>query len=474
MAARIHPVILSGGSGTRLWPMSRRSLPKQFLPLVGERTMLQETVRRVSGVAGCAAPIVVSHTDHRFIVAEQLQALGVRPDVQILEPAGRNTAPAVAVAALHASRAEPDAILLVLPSDHIIVNEAAFRDAVAAAARAARRGLLVTFGIQPSHPDTGFGYIELGDALPGEREAFAIRRFVEKPPLDKARAFVESGRFVWNSGMFVLGARRYLEELGRLRPAILAAATKALDTAGKDLDFLRLDKDAFLASPSESIDYAVMEQTAAGAVVRADLGWNDVGSWSALWQVGAKDADGNLVRGDVELHDAAGCYLRADSRLVYALGVRDLVVVETDDAVLVADRARTQEVKDAVEKLDRGKRTEHVTHTRVYRPWGYYESVDAGPRFQVKRIMVKPKQALSLQMHQMRAEHWVVVSGVARVTRGEEVFDLRENESTYIPLGVKHRLENASDVPLYLIEVQSGSYLGEDDIVRFEDRYKRD
>ena len=454
--------------------MSRRSLPKQFLPLVAERTMLQETVRRVAEVPGCVAPMVVSHTDHRFIVAEQLQALGVRPDVQILEPAGRNTAPAVAVAALHASRADPDGLLLVLPSDHIIVNEAAFHGAIAAAARIAQRGLLVTFGIQPTHPDTGFGYIELGDAIPGESQAFAIRRFVEKPPLEKARAFVESGRFAWNSGMFVFGARRYLEELGRLRPAILAAATRALDAAGKDLDFLRLDKEAFLASPSESIDYAVMEQTASGAVVRADLGWNDVGSWSALWQVGAKDADGNLVRGDVELHDAAGCYLRADSRLVYALGVRDLVIVETDDAVLVADRARTQEVKDAVEKLDRGKRTEHVVHSRVYRPWGYYESVDAGERFQVKRIMVKPKQALSLQMHHKRAEHWVVVSGRARVTRGDKVFDLAENESTFIPLGVKHRLENPHDAPLYLIEVQSGSYLGEDDIVRFEDRYKRD
>jgi len=436
--------------------------------------MLQETVRRVGGVPGVTAPMVVSHTDHRFIVAEQLQALGVRPDVQILEPAGRNTAPAVAVAALHASRTDPDGLLLVLPSDHIIVNEAAFHDAIAAAARIAQRGLLVTFGIQPTHPDTGFGYIELGDAIPGEGQGFAIRRFVEKPPLEKARTFVESGRFVWNSGMFVFGARRYLEELGRLRPAILAAATKALDAAGKDLDFLRLDKDAFLASPSESIDYAVMEQTASGAVVRADLGWNDVGSWSALWQVGAKDADGNLVRGDVELHDAAGCYLRADSRLVYALGVRDLVIVETDDAVLVADRARTQEVKDAVEKLDRNKRTEHVSHTRVYRPWGYYESVDAGQRFQVKRIMVKPRQALSLQMHHKRAEHWVVVSGRARVTRDDKVFELAENESTFIPLGVKHRLENPGDAPLYLIEVQSGSYLGEDDIVRFEDRYKRD
>jgi len=454
--------------------MSRRSLPKQFLPLVAERTMLQETVRRVADVPGCVAPMVVSHTDHRFIVAEQLQALGVRPAVQILEPAGRNTAPAVAVAALHASRADPDGLLLVLPSDHIIVNQAAFHGAIAAASRIAQRGLLVTFGIQPTHPDTGFGYIELGDAIAGESQAFAIRRFVEKPPLEKARAFVESGRFAWNSGMFVFGARRYLEELGRLRPAILAAATRALDAAGKDLDFLRLDKDAFLASPSESIDYAVMEQTASGAVVRADLGWNDVGSWSALWQVGAKDADGNLVRGDVELHDAAGCYLRADSRLVYALGVRDLVIVETDDAVLVADRARTQEVKDAVEKLDRGKRTEHVVHSRVYRPWGYYESVDAGERFQVKRIMVKPKQALSLQMHHKRAEHWVVVSGRARVTRDDKVFELAENESTFIPLGVKHRLENPHDAPLYLIEVQSGSYLGEDDIVRFEDRYKRD
>jgi mannose-1-phosphate guanylyltransferase / mannose-6-phosphate isomerase len=469
---KIHPVILSGGSGTRLWPMSRRLLPKQFLPLVGDRTMFQETVARLAGLPECEPPLVISNHDHRFLVAEQLAELGVKPAVQILEPAGRNTAPAVAIAALHVRGSDANGVLLVLPSDHAIANAAAFREAVLAAADIAARDFLVTFGIQPTEPHTGYGYIELGDALPGESQGWQIKRFVEKPDAQRARDYLASGRFLWNSGMFVLPVRRFLEELQAFHPEILHAAEQALGAATRDLDFLRLDAGAFSASPSESIDYAVMEKTKLGAVLRADMGWSDVGSWTALWDIGAKDAAGNVTRGDVHLHDAAGCYIWGD-RMVHALGVKDLLVVETDDALLVADRARAQEVKGIVERLEGQARTEHVSHTRVYRPWGYFESVDAGPRYQVKRIMVKPHHALSLQMHHKRAEHWVVVSGRARVTRGDKVFELAENESTFIPLGTKHRLENAGKEPLYLIEVQSGSYLGEDDIVRYEDRYNR-
>ena len=454
--------------------MSRRLLPKQFLPLVTERTLLQDTVLRLRALRECEKPIVISNNEHRFLVAEQLNELGVRPAVQILEPLGRNTAPAVAVAALHIRKDDPDGLLLVLPSDHAIADTAAFRDAVLAAQRAAEKGLLVTFGIRPTHPATGYGYIEQGEPLAGDARTFRIRRFVEKPDAQKASEYLASGRFLWNSGMFVFSVRRFLEELGRLRPDILAAAEKALAGAVRDLDFLRLDAKAFEACPADSIDYAVMEKTSAGAVVSADIGWSDVGSWSALWEIGKKDGLGNVTRGDAQLHDASGCYLWAGSRLVYLLGVKDLLVVETDDAVLVGERSRAQEVKDIVERLDQKRRSEHVSHTRVYRPWGYFESIDAGERFQVKRIMVKPGEALSLQMHRQRAEHWVVVSGRARVTRGDKVYDLVENESTFIPLGTKHRLENPTGEPLYLIEVQSGAYLGEDDIVRFEDRYRRE
>jgi mannose-1-phosphate guanylyltransferase/mannose-6-phosphate isomerase len=474
MRLRLHPVILCGGSGSRLWPMSRQLLPKQFLPLVTEHSLLQDTVLRIAAVGGCEKPIVISNNEHRFLVAEQLNALGVSPAVQILEPMGRNTAPAVAVAALHVAKDDPEAALLVLPSDHAISNSEAFCDAVLAARRAADQELLVTFGIRPTQPATGYGYIELGEPLPGLAGACRIQRFVEKPGLEKAKEYAASGRFFWNSGMFLFPVRQILAELGRLRPDILEGANKALAASVRDLDFLRLDASAFETCPSESIDYAVMEKTSAGAVVPADIGWSDVGSWSALWEIGEKDAAGNVTRGDVQLHDASGCYVRAGSRLVYLLGVKDLLVVETDDAILVGERARAEEVKDLVEALDKKSRSEHVSHSRVYRPWGYYETIDTGTRFQVKRLMVKPGQALSLQMHHHRAEHWVVVSGTARVTRGNEVMMILENESTYIPLGVKHRLENPGKVPLYLIEVQSGGYLGEDDIVRFEDRYKRD
>jgi len=465
-------VILCGGSGSRLWPMSRRLLPKQFLPLAGERTLFQDTALRTRGIPGCSAPIVVTNAEQRFLAADQLVEIGVTPRALLLEPVGRNTAPAVAAAALHVAREDEGAVLLVQPSDHLIGDLRAFEAAVSEAVAAAGAGSLVTFGVPPSEPATGYGYIEAGEALAGK--ALRVRRFVEKPSLEKAKAFLAQGGFYWNSGMFVFQARRYLEELGRLQPAMLRAVREALDRATPDLGFLRLDREAFAAAPADSIDYAVMERTDSGAVVPADMGWSDVGSWSALWDVGAKDAARNVARGDVELRDAAGCYVHADGRHVSVLGARDLVVVETDDAVLVATRDRTQEVKDVVERLDRAKRTEHISHSRVHRPWGYYEGVDAGPGFQVKRLMVKPGHKLSLQMHHKRAEHWVVVSGKARVTRGDEVFDLGRNQSTYIPLGTRHRLENASTEPLLIVEVQSGDYLGEDDIVRFEDSYNRE
>ena len=465
------PVILCGGAGSRLWPMSRRLLPKQFLPLVTERSLLQDTALRARGIAGAGAPIVVTNAEHRFLVGDQLAELGVAPAAVLLEPEGRNTAPAVAAAALFAMRADPEAVLLVQPADHRIGDERAFRAAVGEAVTQARQGFLVTFGVPPTEPATGYGYIEAGEPLGGE--AFRVRRFVEKPPLERAREFLAQGGFYWNSGMFVFQAKRYLEELGRTRPEILAAARAALEHAVRDLDFLRLDAKAFAASPADSVDYAVMERTSHGAMVRADMQWSDVGSWDALWEAGAKDGGGNVARGDVALGDARGCYVLASDRHISLLGAQDLVVVETDDAVLVAARSRAQDVKEIVERLDRAQRTEHVSHTRVHRPWGYYEGVDAGPGFQVKRLMVKPGHRISLQRHRRRAEHWVVVSGVARVTRDDEVIELKPNQSTYIPAGMRHRLENAGAEPLLIVEVQSGDYLGEDDIERFEDSYNR-
>jgi mannose-1-phosphate guanylyltransferase / mannose-6-phosphate isomerase len=469
-----YPLILSGGSGSRLWPMSRRLLPKQFLPLVSEHTLLQDTVLRLKDVQGGRAPIVVSNSEHRFLVAEQLREIGAKPDVQILEPVGRNTAPAVAVAALHAQSRHRDACLFVLPSDQLIQDVPAFHAAIATALPLAAGGSLVTFGITPRGPVTGYGYLERGEPISGSKGSFRVSRFVEKPDLETARRYVASGRFFWNSGMFVFLAKRYLEELQRLRPDIASAAKAAWQAGKSDLDFMRLDAAAFEACPSDSVDYAVMERTSASVMVQADIGWSDVGSWAALWEAGTKDDRENVAHGDVDLRDAKGCYVRAESRLVSVLGATDLVVVETDDAVLVADKSRSQEVKEVVDTLDRKARTEHVSHSRVYRPWGYYESIDAGERFQVKRIMVKPGEALSLQMHHHRAEHWVVVSGTAKVTRDEDTKLLSENESAYIPIGTKHRLENPGKTPLFLIEVQSGGYLGEDDIVRFEDRYKRE
>ena len=473
MPDQIVPVILCGGSGSRLWPMSRRLLPKQFLPLVTEHTLLQDTVLRLRGLEGCGAPVAVLNHEHRFLAAEQLQAVDVKPRSMLLEPVGRNTAPAVAAAALHVAQEEPDAVLLVLPADHLIANVPAFHAAARTAAAIAKEGALATFGIAPTYAATGFGYIEAGDPIAGHADAFHIRRFVEKPDARRAQAFLDQGGYFWNGGMFAFTARSFLAELERLRPEILSATRRALAHAAEDLDFLRLDSDAFSACPSDSIDYAVMEGTSRGAVVRAEMGWSDVGSWSALWETSVRDGSGNVTRGDVWLHGAARCYVRADARHVSVLGAEDLVIVETGDALLVATRERAEEVKEVVERLDRQKRSEHVAHTRVYRPWGYYESVDSGERFQVKRLMVKPGHGLSLQLHRKRAEHWVVVKGRATVTRGDETVTLEENQSTFIPVGTKHRLQNLTDSPVFLVEVQSGSYLGEDDIERFEDRYGR-
>ncbi|MBO9716371.1 MAG: mannose-1-phosphate guanylyltransferase/mannose-6-phosphate isomerase [Pseudoxanthomonas sp.] len=462
------PVILSGGSGTRLWPLSREAYPKQFLPLAGTDTMLQATWRRVAPLA-TAAPILVANEDHRFMVAEQLREAGCTPGAILLEPVGRNTAPAIAVAALQATAGGEDPLLLVLPSDHVISDPVAFRAAVGRAAAAADAGKLVTFGIVPTGPETGYGYIK---ASPGD-DVRAVERFVEKPDAATAQGYVDSGEYFWNSGMFLFRASRYLEELGRHQPQMLAACRAAFDGARRDEDFVRLDKDAFTTSPSDSIDYAVMEKTADAAVLPISVGWNDVGSWSALWEVAEQDGDGNAHHGDVVALDCRDTLAWADGRLVAMIGLRDVVVVDTDDSLLVAHKDQVQEVKTVVAQLKAAGRPEPTFHRKVYRPWGSYDSIDMGERFQVKRITVKPGAALSLQMHHHRAEHWIVVSGTAKVTRGQDTLLLSENQSTYIPLGVTHRLENPGKVPLELIEVQSGSYLGEDDIVRFEDVYGR-
>ncbi len=471
-SVHIKPVILCGGSGTRLWPMSRKLLPKQFLPLVSTgSSLLQDTATRARLVSGGSEAIVVCNEAHRFLVAEQLADCGT-PALQVLEPAGRNTAAAVAVAAVVAEAENP--VLLVLPSDHAITGHDAFGEAVGRAAQLAAAGYLVTFGIHPAGPETGFGYIERGAPIREVAGAYRIARFVEKPPASAAQELIDTGRAYWNSGMFAFTAARLIEEMERFRPDILAAARAAVATAENDLGFLRLGREAFLACPSEPLDRAVMERTDRAAVIPAGFGWSDVGSWGALWEVADKDAQGNASRGDVRLQDTRDSLVFSDRRLVATLGVDNLVIVETGDALLVADRSRSQEVRDIVEGMQGTDRTEHLSHTRVYRPWGYFENLDSGPGFLVKRIMVKPGAALSLQMHHHRAEHWVVVSGTARVTRGEEVSLLERNQSVYIPLGETHRLENPSaDEPVHLIEVQSGDEISEDDIVRFEDVYRR-
>ena len=466
----LTPVLLSGGVGSRLWPVSRESHPKHFLPLAGELSMLQETLQRTSGLEE-AAPLVVCNEEHRFMVAEQLRQVNLRASALILEPQGRNTAPAVALAAIKAVETDPQALLLVLPADHVIKDVAAFAEAVGKAIPLAQDGRLMTFGVVPASPETGYGYIKCGTSLGSD--LFDLERFVEKPDAATAQSYLDSGNYLWNSGMFLLGAQNYLDQLQKLAPEILDRCRQAMAGASVDLDFVRPDAQAFDQCPSDSIDYAVMEKTDAGGVVSLDCGWSDVGAWSALWDVGERDEDGNVCKGDVMLDNCSDSYFRSDSRLVAATGVDNLVVVETADALLVADRRKVQDVKRIVNRLKAQQRPEASLHRRVYRPWGSYESLVVADRFQVKRIVVNPGETLSLQMHHHRAEHWIVVHGTAEVTCEDKVFMLAEDESTYIPLGHKHRLANPGRIPLELIEVQSGAYLGEDDIVRFEDQYGR-
>jgi mannose-1-phosphate guanylyltransferase/mannose-6-phosphate isomerase len=469
--ANIYPVILSGGSGTRLWPLSREHYPKQLLALTGQNTLLQETVKRLDGLSSCSAPIVVCNEEHRFLVAEQLRQIGCAPQAILLEPAGRNTAPALTLAAL--SAADPESILLVMPADHVIQDNTAFLAAVQKGYRAALAGRLVTFGVVPTRAETGYGYIQKGGQTV-EPGIFSVARFVEKPDSASAQIYLQSGEYLWNSGLFMMSAGRWLRELHRFRPDIAGSVETAWKKTTQDMDFIRIAKADFERCPSDSIDYAVMEKAEDVVVIPLDAGWSDIGAWPALRDVIEQDADGNAIRGDVMVLDTHNCLAIAQNRFVAAVGLNDIIIVETADAVLVAHRDSAQRVKDIVAGLRQQNRTEHVSHRRVYRPWGHYEGVDVGERFQVKRITVNPGAALSLQMHHHRAEHWIVVKGTARVTRGDDVYVVTENESTFIPLGVKHRLENPGAIPLELIEVQSGAYLGEDDIVRFEDRYHRE
>jgi mannose-1-phosphate guanylyltransferase/mannose-6-phosphate isomerase len=468
--AALIPVILSGGAGTRLWPLSREMYPKQLLALTSKHTMLQETALRLAGIPGAGAPIIVCNEAHRFSVAEQIRALGFAPAAILLEPVGRNTAPAVALAALKARDLDAQAVLVVAPADHVIRDARAFQNAAETALGLAQSGKLVTFGIVAHAPETGYGYIRRGD---GEGPAYPVEQFTEKPPLDLARQFVESGDYYWNSGMFVFTAARYLEELEAFAPEMLAAVRAAYAAAKSDLDFVRIDKAAFERVAGESIDYAVMEKTQHAVVLPLDAGWSDVGSWSSLFDALPADEDGNVLQGDVLVHDTHDCYVHSTSRLVAAVGMDDHVIVETKDAILVAPKERVQDVKDLVAKLKKSGRSESALHREVFRPWGSYDSIDFGDRFQVKRLSVKPGGVLSLQMHHHRAEHWVVVEGTARITCDGKTFLLSENQSTYIPVGSTHRIENPGKVYLHIVEVQSGSYLGEDDIVRFEDNYGR-
>jgi len=472
---------MAGGSGSRLWPLSRQLFPKQFLPLVGESTMLQDTCDRLAGLDH-QAPLLICGEDHRFTVAEQLRLGGYSHGGIVLEPAGRNTAPAVALAAMQACDQDCDPLLLVLAADHVISDVAAFQAAVATAASFAEQGKLVTFGIVPTWPETGYGYIRRaanGELQAEGGEAYAVEQFVEKPDVDTAQDYIHSGDFYWNSGMFLFKASRYLDELKVHRPDVFAACEQAMCNATIDSDFIRPDKESFLACPDDSVDYAVMEPLcdAEGSrevvVVPIDCGWSDVGSWSALWELSDKDESGNSLKGDVLAYDSRNCFVQSDGKLIATVGLDNVVIVESDDAIMVAAKDRVQDVKKIVAALKASNRPEASVHRKVYRPWGFYDSIDKGERFQVKRINVNPGAQLSLQMHHHRAEHWIVVSGTARVTCGDKVFLVTENQSTYIPLGEKHRLENPGSIPLEIIEAQSGSYLGEDDIVRFEDSYDR-
>lgn len=465
----MNPVILAGGTGSRLWPKSRAALPKQFLSLISESSMLQDTIKRLTG-SQAHRPIIICNDTHRFLVAEQVRQSNIAHGGILLEPVGRNTAPAIALAALHATKDGDDPILLVLAADHLIKDAPAFHDAMSHAEQLAEQGKLVTFGIVPQQPHTGYGYIKSGERL---QHGFKVAEFVEKPALTTAKEYVDSGNYYWNSGMFMFKASRYLEELGRYAPDILNVCKRAIDTECNDLDFIRIDPEIFNGCKDDSIDYAVMEHTDSAVVVPLDAGWSDVGSWTTLWETGDKDEQGNVTTGDIILENTTNSYVNSEGRLIAVVGLDDVIVVETKDAVLVASKDKAQNIKNVVNTLKAEKRPEFEFHREVYRPWGSYDSIDNGKRFQVKRITVKPGEKLSVQMHHHRAEHWIVVSGTANVTIDEQTQLVTENESVYIPVGSVHALENPGKIPLELIEVQSGAYLGEDDIVRYSDRYGR-
>ncbi|MFT7005560.1 MAG: mannose-1-phosphate guanylyltransferase/mannose-6-phosphate isomerase [Colwellia sp.] len=473
----ISPIIMCGGSGTRLWPLSRAQFPKQFLPLVNDTSMLQDTLARLPSQH--QAPVFICNEDHRFLVAEQVKQTNSAKSTILLEPKGRNTAPAVALAALNALTNNDDTLLLVLAADHVINDTEKFHQAISIAAMSAQQGKLVTFGIVPTHAETGYGYIQKGCKQEGpqggnsEHETFQVAKFVEKPDVETAQSYLDSGDYLWNSGMFLFKASRYIEELEKFRPDILSACRASMAKVEKDLDFTRPDRESFLQCAEESIDYAVMEKTEDAIVVPLDAGWSDVGSYSALWEVCQKDAQQNVIRGDVIAHDTSNSYIHSENKLIATLGVDNLVIIDTPDAVLIANKDKVQNVKEIVNELKAKQRSESTIHREVYRPWGKYDSVDNGERFQVKRITVNPGAKLSVQMHHHRAEHWIIVSGTAKITLDEKTFLLSENQSTYIPIGVVHALENPGKLPLEMIEVQSGSYLGEDDIIRFEDKYGR-
>jgi mannose-1-phosphate guanylyltransferase/mannose-6-phosphate isomerase len=468
---QIIPVILSGGSGTRLWPLSRKEYPKQYLPLVGDNTMLQETILRLKGLDNLADPVIICNADHRFLVAEQCQQIGVNNPTILLEPVGRNTAPAIAAAALQSLKTSDDTVLLVLSADHVIQDIAAFHEAIKIASSQAQEGKLITFGIVPTDANTGYGYIKASkDDVNG---AYKVEEFVEKPDLKTSQTYLEQGNYLWNSGMFMFKADTLIDELTTHSPGIVASVNNAINNATQDLDFIRLDKQAFESSPSDSIDYALMEKSDNVVVVPLDAGWSDVGSWPALYDIGVKNSSGNVLKGDVIAKDTTNTYIYASHHMITTVGVDNLVVIDTPDATFIASQDKAHEVKSIVESLQKKGKNEANSNRKVYRPWGWYDSIESGEYFQVKRLHVKPSAKLSLQMHHKRAEHWVVVSGTATVTNGEKTFILNKGESTYIALGVTHALENQTNKPLEIIEVQSGAYLGEDDIVRFKDDYGR-